>query len=84
MRSQPQLTVVERVAASSNVTVIADDSLRAGGCIVETDRSRVDATLETQIAELSSLLLDETPTVRQTGSAGTDSDANGESDIHGD
>ena len=55
-------TVVKRIEASPNVTVVADASLTAGGCVVETDRSRVDATLETQIAELSSLLLGESDT----------------------
>lgn len=50
-------TVLERVDASPGVSVIGDESLAPGGCIVETDRSRVDATLETQIAELSALLL---------------------------
>ena len=50
-------TVLERIDSSPNVGVMTDESLAAGGCIVETGRSRVDATLETQIAELSALLL---------------------------
>ncbi len=70
-------TVVKQIEASPNVTVVADESLTAGGCVVETDRSRVDATLETQIAELSSLLLGEQPEVSEF-------DANGDSDIQSD
>lgn len=52
-------TVLKRIEGSPNVSVIVDESLACGGCIVETDRSRADASLETQIAELSALLLGE-------------------------
>lgn len=35
----------------------ADETLSPGGCCVESDRTRVDASLETQVGELVSLLL---------------------------
>lgn len=49
--------VLTEIDATSSVAVIRDDSVSPGGCIVETDRSKVDATLETQIEELTALLL---------------------------
>ncbi len=67
-------TVLKRIDTSPDVTVVADESLTAGGCVVETDRSRVDATLETQIAELSSLLLGEKPAKQEAGDSDTHSD----------
>ncbi|MCH7592734.1 MAG: hypothetical protein IH989_08150 [Planctomycetes bacterium] len=67
-------TVLTRIDTSPNVSVVADESLTVGGCIVETDRSRVDATLETQIAELSSLLLDHEPADRTVDESDTRGD----------
>jgi flagellar assembly protein FliH len=46
-------------AASRTVRLAADESLAPGGCVVETERTRVDASLETQINELVSLLVGE-------------------------
>ena len=48
---------VRHIEQTSVFAVVTDDSLSPGGCIVETDRSVVDATLETQTQELTSLLL---------------------------
>lgn len=49
--------VLKRVDASLVFTIEADDSVAPGGCKVESDRTRVDATLETQVDETLSLLL---------------------------
>ncbi len=49
--------VLRQVDASPAVRILSDDSISAGGCIVETGSSCVDATLETQIDELTGLLL---------------------------
>lgn len=48
---------LRHIEETSVFAVVTDDSLSPGGCIVETDRSVVDATLDTQIQELTSLLL---------------------------
>ena len=64
-------------AASPAVKIVSDDSMAPGGCIVETDRGRVDATLETQIDELTGLLLGE---VNALGGSSTDKDSKSEFD----
>lgn len=50
-------SVLRETEASTGVKIVADESIKPGGCIVENDRSRVDATLETQIDEMVALLL---------------------------
>lgn len=45
------------VRESPCVDLIADDSIAPGGCIVSADRTTIDATLETQLDEIVSLLL---------------------------
>jgi flagellar biosynthesis/type III secretory pathway protein FliH len=40
-----------------HVDVVADESLAPGGCVVRTDRTEVDATLETQIAVMVRTIL---------------------------
>ncbi|MGB2987052.1 MAG: FliH/SctL family protein [Phycisphaerae bacterium] len=54
-------SVLKQAEASRVVNVVADDSLAPGGCKVETERNRVDATLETQVDEIVSLLLSGKP-----------------------
>ncbi|MFQ5494020.1 MAG: FliH/SctL family protein [Phycisphaerae bacterium] len=41
------------------VTLASDESLAPGGCVVQTDRTVVDARLETQIQEIAALLVGE-------------------------
>jgi flagellar assembly protein FliH len=50
-------TVAEKVNASVAVRIAADESIAPGGCIVRTDRVEVDATLDTQVDEIVTLLL---------------------------
>ena len=50
-------SVLRSAAASPVVSIVADDSLSPGGCLVQTGRTRVDATLETQVDEMVALLL---------------------------
>lgn len=52
-------SVLGKLDASDAVSIVADESLAPGGCLLMNDRTRVDATLETQVEELSSLLLGE-------------------------
>jgi len=52
-------TVAEKVNASVAVRIAADESIAPGGCIVRTDRVEVDATLDTQVDEIVTLLLGE-------------------------
>ena len=54
--------LLRRSDASRAVSIVADDSLAAGGCQVEAGGTSVDASLETQVDELLSLLLGETRT----------------------
>lgn len=50
-------SALAHVEASQAVKIIADDTMAPGGCRVENDRTSIDATLETQVDELVSLLL---------------------------
>ncbi len=50
-------SMLKRLDVSDAVQLIEDASIAPGGCIVETDRTRIDATLETQVAQIVSLLL---------------------------
>lgn len=50
-------SVLRCATASPAVSIVADDSLSPGGCLVQTDRTRVDATLGTQVDEMVALLL---------------------------
>ncbi|UCC28932.1 MAG: hypothetical protein JSU86_12100 [Phycisphaerales bacterium] len=50
-------SVLEQAEASPVVDIVSDESLAPGGCKVESPRTRVDASLETQIDEIVSLLL---------------------------
>ncbi len=49
--------VLKQVNASRAVDLVADESLAPGGCLVDSGCTRIDATLETQVAEIVSLLL---------------------------
>ena len=73
-------TVMKRMEASPNITALADESMAPGGCIVETNRTRIDASLETQIAELSLLLLGEDTEERPAACGGTPVNTNKDSD----
>lgn len=50
-------SVLTRVASSSAVSIVPDASMAPGGCRVETASTQIDATLETQVEEMLSLLL---------------------------
>ena len=50
-------SLLRQAEASRAATIVADESVSPGGCRVETGCTRVDATLETQVDELVSLLL---------------------------
>lgn len=54
-RYAPQLLAGN--AKPADVTIVADDAVAVGGCIVQTEQSQVDATLETQIDTLVTLML---------------------------
>lgn len=44
------------LTASSALRTVADESLSPGGCVVESAAGRVDASLETQVAELVAIM----------------------------
>ncbi len=50
-------SVLGGVQAAEAVKIIADDSLSPGGCIVQNEKTSVDASLETQVAEVAAQLL---------------------------
>ncbi len=49
--------VLKQADASRVVSIVPDDSVTPGGCKVQSDRTRVDATLETQIDEIVALVI---------------------------
>lgn len=49
-------STLDRARAASGFSIVADDSIAPGGCIVEGERTDVDASLETQVEEMVSLL----------------------------
>lgn len=51
-------SVLQQVDASRSVAIVADDTLAPGGCKVLSGRTEIDSTLETQVAEMVSLLAD--------------------------
>jgi len=51
--------LAERINASVAMRVAADESIAPGGCVVRTDHAEVDATLDTQVDEIVTLLLGE-------------------------
>ncbi len=48
---------IRRADASRVVNIVTDDSITPGGCKVESGCTNVDATLETQVDEIASLLI---------------------------
>jgi len=55
-------SVSDRLAESANVMVVEDESLSHGSVVVESDESRIDGTIETQLARIVDVLLPgETP-----------------------
>ena len=50
-------SVLKSVDASSTCTIVGDESISPGGCKVERGRTEIDATLETQVSEMVSLLV---------------------------
>lgn len=50
-------SVIRRADASRVVNIVTDDSITPGGCKVESGCTHVDATLETQVDEIVSLLI---------------------------
>ncbi len=49
--------VVDRVTGSSTVRFVEDESVAPGGCVVSSEATEVDASLQTQTEELVALLL---------------------------
>ena len=49
-------SLLQEAEATTAVWIVEDPSLAPGGCVVRNDRSAVDASLETQVAEMASLL----------------------------
>lgn len=52
-------SVLKRAGASRVLNIVPDESITPGGCKVDGDRASVDATLDTQVEEIVSLLLGE-------------------------
>jgi flagellar assembly protein FliH len=52
-------SVRTRLHESSEIRLVSDESIAPGGCVVRAETTEVDARLETQLAELVSLLLAE-------------------------
>lgn len=50
-------SVLESLGASPTVSIVEDSSLHPGGCMLQTQQTSVDASLETQLDELVALLL---------------------------
>ena len=50
-------SALRQVRGSKAVRFVVDPSVSPGGCTVRTERTEVDATLDTQVAEITSLLL---------------------------
>jgi len=50
-------TALRQVQGSAAVRIQVDDSIAPGGCVVQSDRTEVDARLETQAEEIAALLL---------------------------
>ena len=50
-------SVLKHVDGAAGIEFVADDSVSPGGCVVKSERTEVDATLDTQIDEIVSLLL---------------------------
>jgi flagellar assembly protein FliH len=51
--------LLEEFNSSSHIDLVADEQVSPGGCIVRTERSEVDVTLDAQVAEIVALLLGE-------------------------
>jgi len=50
-------SVLKKLEVAESIRLIEDESVRPGGCLVETGRTRIDATLDSQVAQIVSLLL---------------------------
>lgn len=48
--------MLDLIDSAEGVRIVADETISAGGCLVEAERTSVDATLESQINEMVSLL----------------------------
>ncbi len=51
----------KRVENVSSITVVEDSTIEKGGCIVETDFGEIDATIQSQLHELESKILEVSP-----------------------
>lgn len=51
----PELS--ERLSGSAEVAVVEDDTLSPGSVVVEADQTRIDASIETQVARLAEAIL---------------------------
>jgi len=49
--------LIQKIRSSSSVEMVCDDGIAPGGCRVANDDTSIDATLETQLDEMVSLLL---------------------------
>jgi flagellar assembly protein FliH len=50
-------SALAHIRAAHTVKIVADESMAPGGCKVENERTSIDASLETQVSEIVSLLL---------------------------
>ena len=50
-------TAFKQMRDAVHIDVVADESVSAGGCVVRTERTEVDATLETQVAVMVQTIL---------------------------
>jgi len=67
-RVMPRLT--RRLGESVHAEVVATTDIGAGSVIVETERGRIDSSIETRLARLIDALLPPKPPAEPTGSAG--------------
>ncbi|GIW73664.1 MAG: hypothetical protein KatS3mg103_0186 [Phycisphaerales bacterium] len=54
-KALPELS--ERLSGSAEVAVVEDDTLSPGSVVVEADQTRIDASIETQVARLAEAIL---------------------------
>ncbi len=62
--------VLKETGAARAVSIVVDQGVQPGGCVVETRSTKVDAKLETQIEEMVGLLLGASPELDQKKALG--------------
>lgn len=59
--TQNLMEFTKRVENVSKITIIEDSSIEKGGCIVETDFGEIDATIQSQLHEIESKIIESSP-----------------------